>query len=172
MNSILIFFATTLFSIFSNTQQDILPKEHAVSTYYLIRHAEKNRSDMAGDPELTEKGLQRAENWAEVFKDVHFDAVYSTNYRRTIQTATPTANANNLEVQIYDPHKLYSEDFRKVTTGKTVLVVGHSNTTPQFVNAILKESKYSDIDDSENGALFIVEVLEDGTKTSKVLYIN
>ncbi len=147
-------------------------KASHVTTFYLIRHAEKNQINMEGDPELNEKGLQRAENWAKVFKDVDFDAVYSTNYKRTIKTATPTAKTQNLEVKMYDPSNLYDQDFQKATNGKTVLVVGHSNTTPQLANAILNQSKYKDLDETENGALFIVEVFNDGTKTSKVLYIN
>lgn len=173
MNTILIFFSSFVFSLFTHPkQEEIIPNPEAVTTYYLIRHAEKNRSDMKGNPELTEKGIQRAENWAKIFKEVDFDAVYSTDFKRTIQTATPTAKSQNLEVKIYDPRNLYDKYFQKDTEGKTVLVVGHSNTTPQFANAILKESKYQDLDDSEFGALFIVEVFEDGTKTSKVLYIN
>ena len=40
--------------------------------------------------------------------------------------------------------------------GKTVLVVGHSNTTPQFVNAILGTKQYTDIQDDNNVNLYIV----------------
>ena len=50
--------------------------------------------------------------------------------------------------------------------------MGHSNTTPMFVNDILGDSIYENIDDSQNGALFIVEILPNGKMTHKVLYIN
>ncbi|AVR45830.1 phosphoglycerate mutase [Christiangramia fulva] len=173
MNSILILFSSIVLSLFTNPQKDaIKPTPGTVTTYYLIRHAEKNGNVMTGNPDLTEKGLKRAENWAKVFKDVDFDAVYSTDFIRTIKTATPTAKAQNLEVKLYDPKNLYSDDFQKATNGKTVLVVGHSNTTPKLANAILKNKKYQDLDETEFGALFIVEIFEDGTQTSKVLYIN
>ncbi|WP_300434443.1 phosphoglycerate mutase family protein [Christiangramia sp.] len=167
---------TIFFSIlFSFGTIESLPEtsEDTVTTYYLIRHAEKDRSDSSNrDPELTDAGLERANNWVQVLKDIDFDAIYSTDYRRTKQTAKPLAALKNLEVLIYDPNTLYSPEFKKATLGKKVLVVGHSNTTPQFANAILGDNRYEDIDDSENGALFIVQVLEDGSKISQVIYIN
>lgn len=144
-----------------------------VTTYYFIRHAEKMTNDPnEKDPELTEQGLRRAENWAKVFKDVPFDLVFSTNYKRTRSTAQKVADSQQKEVELYDPAKLNDKIFQEKTEGKTVLVVGHSNTTPAFVNTILKEKKYHDIADSESGSLFIVTVHPDGTKTSQLLYIN
>lgn len=128
-----------------------------VSTYYLVRHAEKDRSDKTdSNPKLTEEGKQRAAKWSTVFGDVAFDAVYSTNYLRTTATAQPTATAQGLEIQFYNSRELYSKEFQQATMGKTVLVVGHSNTTPQFVNAILGSERYSDIQDDNNANLYIV----------------
>ena len=128
-----------------------------VSAYYLVRHAEKDRSDKTNsNPKLTEEGKQRAAKWSTVFRDVAFDAVYSTNYLRTTARAQPTATAQGLEIQFYNPSELYSKEFQQATMGKTVLVVGHSNTTPQFVNAILGAERYSDIQDDNNANLYIV----------------
>jgi phosphohistidine phosphatase SixA len=146
--------------------------QQKTTTYYLIRHAEKDRSDKTNrNPHLTEAGKQRAEHWASVLKDVKFDGVYSTNYNRTIETATPTAKANNLELQFYDPRDLASKAFLETTKGKNVLIVGHSNTTPQFVNALLEDKKYDDIEDNNNANLYIVTISED-SKTSTVLVID
>ena len=143
------------------------------TTYYLIRHAEKDRSDpLNKDPKLTEEGLKRAEKWKEALKEVPFDMVYSTGYNRTKETAKPIADANDLEIEIYDPNNLYDQEFQEKTVGKTVLVVGHSNTTPAFVNAILKNEKYKDLPDDENGGLFIVTVSSNQTVSSQLLYIN
>lgn len=148
-------------------------QKHDVTTFYLIRHAEKDRS-VAGerDPELSTEGKARAQKWADILKDIEFDAIYSTDFNRTRQTVQHLADLNQLEIQSYDPRNLYSEAIRKTTTGKTILVVGHSNTTPHFANAILGERKYEDIDDAENGALFIVQVQPDGSAQSQLLYIN
>jgi 2,3-bisphosphoglycerate-dependent phosphoglycerate mutase len=135
-----------------------------VSAYYLVRHAEKDRSDKTNsNPKLTEEGKQRAAKWSTVFRDVAFDAVYSTNYLRTTARAQPTATAQGLEIQFYNPSELYSKEFQQATMGKTVLVVGHSNTTPQFVNAILGAERYSDIQDDNNANLYIVTRINEET---------
>lgn len=143
------------------------------TTYYFIRHAEKDTSDPANkDPELAEEGFKRAEKWAEVFKDVTFDRIYSSDYKRTRSTAQKIAESQNSDVKIYNASKLNDESFKADTKGKTVLVVGHSNSNPEFVNYILEEKRYPDIPETESGSLFIVTVFPDGTKNSQVLYIN
>ncbi len=142
------------------------------TTYYLIRHTDKvlqNKSDR--DPDLTKKGYLRAQKWAEVLSDVKFDMVYSTNYKRTVETAKPTAKANDLRINFYNPKKLFDKDFEKTTRGKTVLVVGHSNTTPFFVNNIIGESKYQEIDESNYTNLYIVHVNKN-SKNSTLLHID
>ncbi|WOD43131.1 SixA phosphatase family protein [Hwangdonia lutea] len=142
------------------------------STYYFIRHAEKDRSDQTNkNPHLTEIGKKRAEHWSQILAHVKFDAIYSTDYNRTKETAQPTATKNGLELTLYHPYKLDKNSFLKDTQGKTVLVVGHSNTTPKFVNAILGFNKYEDINDSNNGNLYIVTVI-DGKIAGQVLSIN
>ena len=128
--------------------------------YYLIRHAEKDRSTKDKDPVLNELGLKRAENWAKIFKDIPFDKIYSTDYKRTQQTALPTAFSKGLEVLSYGTENLFSEEFKTKTERQTVLIVGHSNTTPAFVNAIIGKKEHLQINDSDNGKLFIVTVDE------------
>jgi 2,3-bisphosphoglycerate-dependent phosphoglycerate mutase len=133
--------------------------ENKITTYYFIRHAEKVRTDTTNkNPNLTTKGKKRAQNWSSVFKNVEFDSIYSTNYNRTIETATPTAKDKNLKIQFYNPKEMFNDDFKLKTFGKTILVVGHSNTTPQFVNKILGDEKYPNIDDSNNANLYIVTI--------------
>lgn len=145
----------------------------ALTTYYFIRHAEKDTSDPDDkDPELAEEGIIRAGKWAEVFKDVTFDLIYSSDYKRTRSTAQRIADSQNKDVKIYDASKLNDDSFQADTKGKTVLVVGHSNSNPEFVNYILEEKRYTNIPDTESGSLFIVTVFPDGTKNSQVLYIN
>jgi phosphohistidine phosphatase SixA len=133
------------------------------TSYYFIRHSEKDRSNPSEkNPHLKEEGIKRADNWSNILGNIEFDAVYSTEYHRTKETAKPTADKNQLDIIIYDPNKLNNiDEFLKVTKGKTVLVVGHSNTTPAFVNAVLKQKKYGDIDDGNNGNLYIITIIGD-----------
>ncbi|WP_179335525.1 SixA phosphatase family protein [Winogradskyella costae] len=156
---------------FSSCAEKSEQKEN-VATYYLIRHAEKERIDKTNkNPNLNNIGLERAKNWRNHFKDVKFDAIYSTDYNRTKQTALPTAQANNIDIQLYSPSDIKFEAFIEKTKGQTVLVVGHSNTTPKFVNGLLGNEKYEDIEDDNNANLYIVTLSKTG-KTSKLSVVN
>lgn len=143
-----------------------------VTTYYFIRHAEKQRQNPDDkNPSLTFNGYKRADNWKTVLSNVKFQAVYSTNYNRTKETAKPTADANGLPILVYDPAKMYSESFQFNTKGKNVLVVGHSNTTPAFVNKILGKNVYPQIDDKNNANLYIVTII-DGKASASLIKVD
>ncbi|MDG2443853.1 MAG: phosphoglycerate mutase family protein [Flavobacteriaceae bacterium] len=143
-----------------------------ITTYYLIRHAEKLRIDKTDkNPNLNFNGYKRAEAWKDVFSDVPFDAIYSTDYNRTKLTAKPTATSKNLPILLYNPNTMYSEAFQNNTKGKTVLVVGHSNTTNVFANKILGIEKYNEINDNNNSNLYIVTI-SNGKISSILLKIN
>ena len=134
----------------------------SISTYYLIRHAEKDRSDTTNkDPDLTEKGVLRALRWSQLFEQFQIDAIYSTNYKRTQNTALPTVKKNNLIIKTYHPFKIDMQQFLKETKGKNVLVVGHSNTSPDFVNKLIGEEVYQNINDTNNANLYIVTIKGD-----------
>ena len=158
-----------LFIVLISCTSNIKKEETAATTtYYLIRHSEKIRTDTSNkNPNLNEVGVERAKKWAEYFKNIHLDAVYSTNYNRTMQTSKPTAESKKLAIINYNPKNMYDSVFQKNSEGKTVLVVGHSNTTPAFANKILGKKKFKDIDDKDNSSLFIITIAKKG-KTSKV----
>ena len=143
----------------------------SISTFYLIRHAEKDRSNPDdADPELTQQGLGRAMHWAEILADVELDAIYSTDYNRTSMTAAPTSVKQNIDVQYYDPTLIDIAQFKSENLNKNVLIVGHSNTTPEFVNKLIDEQKFYSIDDSENGTLFIVKITNGTPSVDKLIF--
>jgi broad specificity phosphatase PhoE len=149
-----------------NTPQAI---ETTISTFYFIRHAEKDRSNSENaDPELTQKGMGRAMHWAEILKDVDLDAIYSTDYNRTAMTAAPTSVNQDIDVEYYDPRIIDFEQFKADNLNRTVLVVGHSNTTPNFVNKIIGEDKFAAMEDDDNGSLFIVQIANDKATTQRL----
>lgn len=156
----------TLLSIGFN----LFAQDQAVSTYYLIRHAEKEKTG-GSNPALTEEGKARAEKWAEIFRNIKFDEIYSTEFTRTWETVKPTAEKQGLEIHPYDPVLIDAAKFKEDTKGKTILIVGHSNTIPGFVNDLIGKDKYKDIEESNNGNLYIVEIIGD-IATDKVLYLN
>ena len=129
------------------------------ATYYLIRHAEKVRSNPQNqDPSLDQKGLLRAKRWAAYFEPIEIDEIYTTNYIRTNQTISVIAEQKTIVPKNYDPDKIYSDGFLKETDGKNILIVGHSNTIPYFVNKLLDEEKFTEMDDGDNSTLFKVTI--------------
>ncbi len=170
MKTYLILICTLFFSISGFAQGDTLSE---TTTYYFIRHAEKDRSDATDkNAHLTAKGHNRAQHWSIILQHIPFDAVYSTDYYRTLETAQPTAANNRLEIIIYNENDGYfNEAFQTATQGKNILVVGHSNTIPYFVNAVIGQEKYNDIEDTNNGNLYIVTI-NNGVTSDTLLTIN
>ena len=68
--------------------------------------------------------------------------------------------------------KKYYENFIKNNEGKTIFVVGHSNTTPAFVNALIEKKLYSDIKDDTNGNLYYVNKCDDSPANHVLYFIN
>ena len=135
--------------------------ENDCSTFYLIRHAEKVRTNKSDrDPALNEKGIIRALNWKEYFIDKDISKIYSTNYKRTIETVKPLQEAMGLATILYSPSSIDYKDFISSNKGEIVLVVGHSNTIPNFVNELINEQVYTQIDDLNNSNLYIVNICD------------
>ena len=142
------------------------------STFYLIRHAEKVRVDKSeNNPALNEKGILRAQNWKNYFLDKEISKIYSTDYKRTIRTAQPLAINNNIETIIYSTSDFKFDDFIKSNIGENTLVVGHSNTIPNFVNELINEEYYTQIEDLNNSNLYIVSIC-DSKITHKLIKVN
>ena len=142
------------------------------STFYLIRHAEKVRVDKSeNNPALNEKGILRAQNWKNYFLDKEISKIYSTDYKRTIRTAQPLAINNNIETIIYSTSDFKFDDFIKSNIGENTLVVGHSNTIPDFVNELINEEYYTQIDDLNNSNLYVVSIC-DSKITHKLIKVD
>jgi len=146
--------------------------QQQVTTFILVRHAEKG-NDGISDPDLSNAGKLRAESLSKLLAKTKVDAIYSTSFKRTRSTATPLAMAKHLTVESYNPSKLEEIDaIIQKFKGGTVLVVGHSNTTPAFINYLTgHKDEYPAFDDSEYGDLIIVSVNERG-KDSKVTWLS
>ena len=125
---------------------------------YLIRHAEKDRSDpLNKNPHLNEKGIERSLLWNGYFENKGVNSIYSTNYNRTIETVLPVSIAKGIKPIIYSASNINYESFLKKEKGNTVIVVGHSNTIPGFVNKLVEDDYYKQINDTVNSNLYIVK---------------
>lgn len=109
-----------------------------VTTFVLVRHAEKAADDPR-DPGLTDAGKARAARLAASLADAPLRAVYATAYRRTRDTAVPSAAGHGLQIAIYDagePAAEFAARLRAAHRSGTVLVVGHSNTVAAIAAAL------------------------------------
>ena len=148
-----------------------IPSEQC-STFYLIRHAEKVRTDKSDkDPKLNEYGMLRAIKWQEYFSDKNISKIYSTNYKRTLETVKPIQESSDIIPIIYLPSDIDYKNFIMSNKTEVVLIVGHSNTIPDFVNGLISENVYSQIDDLNNSNLYVVNICESGI-SHKLLKID
>ena len=136
----------------------------AQSTVFVVRHAERadggtTNSMMGNDPELSNAGRARAESLAATLKDAAITAVFTTEFKRTQQTAAPLASALGLTVTTVSSKDTPAllEKIRAATGN--VLVVGHSNSVPEVVKGLGVTSPVS-IGDAEYDNLFVVRLGE------------
>jgi broad specificity phosphatase PhoE len=108
----------------------------------VVRHAERAdggpvASAMTGvqDPPLSAAGTARAARLATMFADAGVKAVFSSEYRRTQDTAKPLADKLGLQVQTIPAKDLPGlvARLKSQHAQDVVVVVGHSNTVPAIV---------------------------------------
>jgi broad specificity phosphatase PhoE len=129
------------------------------TTFILVRHAEKATDDPK-DPSLSEPGEQRAIALMNLLEKAAITSIYSTPYKRTRSTVLPLAEQLGLEILDYDPSDTngFVALLKQKHKGGTILISGHSNTTPFLANALLGEQKYEPFDDDDYGNILIVTV--------------
>lgn len=153
-------------SINSNTNST--EKTSDVLTIYLVRHAEK--TTQRPDPGLTEAGKKRALELVNVLRNKGLTAIYSSDYIRTKETARPTAELFNLDVQLYNPRDLPGIAKTLTALSGSVLVVGHSNTTPQLVELLGGESVSEINEASEYDRLYKIVIQNDKISSELLRY--
>jgi len=139
----------------------------ADTSIYLVRHAEKIIEKDNKDPELTQIGLFRAQNIAKLLSSAGVTQIFSTNYKRTMQTAQPLADYQSIEITQYDPSKLEEFAQQLIQIDGTVLVVGHSNTTPQLTR-LLSNQEVNDMTEEEYDDVYQVIITEHKTIVNRL----
>jgi 2,3-bisphosphoglycerate-dependent phosphoglycerate mutase len=118
------------------------PGVFAQSSVFLVRHAERADSGTAAatmtgaDPDLSGAGRLRAEALAKMLKDAKITAIYTTEYKRTKQTAEPLATMLGVLVTAVPSKDVTALAQKLKTATANVLVVGHSNTVPEIIKAL------------------------------------
>lgn len=117
-----------------------LAAQSAPTVVIIVRHADKAAAP-AGDPPLTETGVERAQALSEFLKDAKVGAVMHTPTTRTRETARPTAERFGLTPEIIPsgPMPMVSAAIAEMVRkhpGKTILIAGHSNTVMPWIAAL------------------------------------
>ena len=137
---------------------------------FILRHTEKQEPD-AEDPQLSEQGIKRAQYWARVLQDVQFDAVYTTNFKRNIQTANLVTAGRDVELKIYYPMSFDVKQFLQQEQGKRILIIGHSNTIPDMVNRLVGSNEEPPMSHQNYNLLYIVNI-DQNSRYSTLLHIE
>lgn len=138
-------------------------------TIILVRHAEKADATSV-DPELSPDGKLRADRLMKIVKRYRPGAIYSTDFRRTRDTAAPMAKKRGLAVQTYDakkPEELIDQIMKSKT--KRFMIVGHSNTIPGLANLLGKKDLFRNLDDHEYGAIWIVRIKDGKVGNTEII---
>ncbi len=131
-----------------------------VTTIYLVRHAEKDLTPGLLDPPLTPAGEARAQLLGKRLARRHPAALFTTDTRRTRATLAPLAQATGLVPLVYnaqDPNGLAIRLYKEYA-GRTVVVVGHSNTLLPLLTALSVTAPMQEIKEDEFDYLFKVEL--------------
>lgn len=170
---IIFYFLLTL-SALTLAAVDVFPQNGKL-TVILLRHAEKNVSAGAEkiNPDLTPEGERRAARLVETIKKYKPEQIFSTNYKRTRATVLPLAEKIDpnyrIQIQIYDFDKLeeFTAELLK-SKARTIVVVGHNNTTPELANLLVKQEKYQALGDTEYDKIWIIEIKRNKRKPNKI----
>jgi phosphohistidine phosphatase SixA len=158
MKKTLILLFLSLFSFVARSQNE--------TTIYLVRHAEKITSNPNDkNPSLTDRGEKRAIALLKKLKKKKITTIYSTDFQRTKLTAKPIADKLKIDIKIYDAKQL--KEFAKMilqeNAGGKILIVGHSNTVLETIEALGGKRPISEINEQQYDYFFEVKVKTDGS---------
>jgi len=138
-------------------------------TVFVVRHAEKGPG--SPDPSLTKEGKERARALERALADAGITAIFTSEFKRTQETAAPLAAKLNLQPTVLDARK--PDDLvRRISalpSGSKALVVTHSNLVPLIVEK-LSGQKVSDLTDADYDRLYVVT--SGGSGSGSVLYLH
>jgi broad specificity phosphatase PhoE len=108
----------------------------AQEAVFIVRHAEQAPDEE--DPVLTEAGHQRAVRLPSVLRHAGIRVIYTSETRRTIQTAEPAAKALAVESRIVPRREIDALVARLAAqhAQDRVLIVSHSQTIPVLLRAL------------------------------------
>ena len=132
------------------------------SSVVVVRHAEK--VDTTRDPELSALGIARAEALRSALAAFPLQAIFVSEYRRTTETAAPTAESFRLTPTVVAIQgdktaqaAATAATIASMAPGSAALVVGHSNTVALMI-AALGGPQVAELCDLEYATIFVLEL--------------
>ena len=136
----------------------------ATTTVIFVKHADTDGVLAGTDPPLNGLGRQRAELLADVLQDIDVvagvDAIYTSESRRTQQTAAPLASRLDVPVDIADPQDVVSFMAQVLHDhkGKIVLVVTDADEIAPLVAELHGSKRVPPIATDEYDNIYIVSI--------------
>ena len=127
------------------------------TTVWIVRHAEKDTAYVnRQDPDLTATGQQRALDLATYLQNEEVVKVFSTDTKRTRQTAKHV----KAPLEVYNPKNLTAllDLIPQNANGKSVLIVGHSNTVLETIEALGGKRPVTLLTDDDYDYIFKIEL--------------
>ncbi|MEP7016142.1 MAG: phosphoglycerate mutase family protein [Verrucomicrobiota bacterium] len=124
----------------------------------IVRHAEKETS-ASKDPDLSPAGKARADALARMLKDAGIAAIFTSEFKRTQQTAAPIASSSGVKPTIVAAKDTAALVSKLHELSGNALVVGHGNTIPELVKALGIDAPIV-IPDNDYAELFLVTLGE------------
>jgi phosphohistidine phosphatase SixA len=122
---------------------------------YIVRHAEKS-TNPPKDPDLTAEGRERAQYLATLLKNKEIKSVYSTETRRTMQTAEPFTLQEGLAIQSYKNDTLQKFLYKILDAEQNALIVGHSNSVIRMLTELGLQPSIKEIPENDYDNFYIV----------------
>jgi broad specificity phosphatase PhoE len=139
----------------------------AAPVIFIVRHAEKATAG-ADDPDLSVAGQKRADALARILKDSQITAVFVTEFKRTRETAAPTAKAAHVVPTAVSANDTAALLGKLRALNGNALVVGHGNTIPNLMKALGMEMPIT-IPDDDYTEIFVVS-LDDPSQMLRLHY--
>lgn len=136
---------------------------------WIVRHAEKLAVDPQDkDPELSEDGKERAQALMKELRGKKIDSIFATDYKRTKLTGFPLADKIGISVKTYDPAqiKVLAKQWASNSKGKNLLIIGHSNTVLEIIEAFGGKRPMKALTDDDYDYIFELTVKGDKTEVN------
>lgn len=136
----------------------------STTTIYMTRHGERQVPEdgivtSATDPDLNAAGKKRADILRDSLRNKHLSVCFATQYKRTFQTAEPTAIDQRIPMRRYfaDSSNRFIDSLIK-TKNKNYLVVGHNTTVPLMLRHIGLHPSMEKIAENDYSNFFVITI--------------